>query len=144
MSGFPDLMSEKPSITFIAFYDEVSLGIRTLHSILKSEGYPCKLIFFQSWSSPYRYPTEKEMQLLYELIEKDDSKIFGISFRSVVFHLAKRVTDEIRRIKGDDVTILWGGGHPTILPEECIKHADVICVGEGEEAIVEFMDAIYF
>jgi radical SAM superfamily enzyme YgiQ (UPF0313 family) len=135
---------KRPGITFIAFYDEVALGIRTLHSVLTREGFPCNLIFFQSWGQPSRYPTENEMQLLYDLIEKDESMIFGISFRSIVFHLAKRVTEEIRGIKGDDVKILWGGSHSTILPEECMKHADVVCVGEGEEAIVEFMDAIDF
>jgi radical SAM superfamily enzyme YgiQ (UPF0313 family) len=33
--------------------------------------------------------------------------------------------------------VIWGGIHPTIRPEECLAHADLVCVGEGEEAMVE-------
>jgi radical SAM superfamily enzyme YgiQ (UPF0313 family) len=38
--------------------------------------------------------------------------------------------------------IVWGGIHPTIRPEESLDHADMVCIGEGEETIVELADKI--
>ncbi len=33
---------------------------------------------------------------------------------------------------------MWGGTHATVRPKECLKHADMVCVGESEEALMEF------
>jgi radical SAM superfamily enzyme YgiQ (UPF0313 family) len=41
-----------------------------------------------------------------------------------------------------DVPILWGGVGTTLEPEIAIKHADLVCVGEGEEVMVEFADRL--
>jgi len=43
-----------------------------------------------------------------------------------------------------DIPIIVGGIHPTQNPEEVISHdcIDAICIGEGEEAIVEFIDSV--
>jgi radical SAM superfamily enzyme YgiQ (UPF0313 family) len=35
---------------------------------------------------------------------------------------------------------LWGGIHPTIKPEECLDYADMVCIGEGEQAMSELTD----
>jgi radical SAM superfamily enzyme YgiQ (UPF0313 family) len=44
---------------------------------------------------------------------------------------------EIR--KANDVPIVWGGLHPTMLPEQTLQNTsiDVVAVGEGEETIVD-------
>lgn len=41
------------------------------------------------------------------------------------------------------VQIVFGGVHPTLMAEETLQHKEVdyICIGEGEEAIVEFLHA---
>ena len=43
-----------------------------------------------------------------------------------------------------DIPIIWGGWHPTILPEETAEHplVDVAVAGRGEETIVEIANAI--
>ncbi|MEA2037287.1 MAG: radical SAM protein [Nanoarchaeota archaeon] len=43
-----------------------------------------------------------------------------------------------------NIPILLGGIHPTVAPEETIKEkcVDIICIGEGEEAIVELAEKI--
>jgi anaerobic magnesium-protoporphyrin IX monomethyl ester cyclase len=140
MSESSEPMPQKPGITFITFSDEVALGVRTLHALLTHAGFPCRIVFFRSWRQFGDWPTESELQLLFELIEKEDSEVFGLSFRSLVFPLAKRITEEIRR--RSPAMVVWGGTHPTLMPEECIATADVVCVGEGESAILELMQAL--
>ncbi len=43
-----------------------------------------------------------------------------------------------------DIPIVWGGVHPSILPEDCLKEefVDIVGMGEGEEMIVELADAL--
>ena len=36
---------------------------------------------------------------------------------------------------------MWGGVHPTALPEECLEFVDMICIGEGEEAFLELINS---
>jgi len=36
-----------------------------------------------------------------------------------------------------ETPILWGGPHPTVRPDECLNHADMICMGESEETLLE-------
>jgi radical SAM superfamily enzyme YgiQ (UPF0313 family) len=49
--------------------------------------------------------------------------------------------DMSRAIKArdKDIKIIWGGVHPTMLPEDCLKEdcVDMVCIGEGEEVITE-------
>ena len=41
-----------------------------------------------------------------------------------------------------NVPILWGGVGTTLQPEIAIEHADLVCIGEGEEVITEFADCL--
>jgi radical SAM superfamily enzyme YgiQ (UPF0313 family) len=43
------------------------------------------------------------------------------------------------RIKNPRAFIVWGGIHCTIDPEDAIRYADAVCVGEGEKAFPEFL-----
>jgi len=37
---------------------------------------------------------------------------------------------------------VWGGPHPTAKPEECLQYADLVCLGEGEESLVDLAESI--
>lgn len=39
--------------------------------------------------------------------------------------------------------IIWGGIHPTIRPDECFEYADMVCVGDGEDALKPFFRCFY-
>lgn len=43
-----------------------------------------------------------------------------------------------------DAGFIWGGVHPTLLPEETISHplVDAICIGDGERALPEYLDKL--
>ena len=47
------------------------------------------------------------------------------------------------RLKGAlGIPVVWGGTGPTIEPELCIPHTDLVCVGEGEQVIVDLAQRI--
>jgi radical SAM superfamily enzyme YgiQ (UPF0313 family) len=53
---------------------------------------------------------------------------------SIEFYPAKNITSLLK--EKFQIPVIWGGVHVTIKPEECLQHADYICIGEGEHAIV--------
>src|SRR3989344_8679510 len=51
-----------------------------------------------------------------------------------------------KKIKSiNNIPIVWGGIHPTLLPRQCIEENYIDCLirGEGELAILEFTEAIF-
>ncbi|SFN30236.1 B12 binding domain-containing protein [Formivibrio citricus] len=40
------------------------------------------------------------------------------------------------------IPIIWGGAHVNVMPGECLRHADMVCVGEGEEAFLDLLNSI--
>lgn len=50
----------------------------------------------------------------------------------------------IRTETGNNVPIVWGGVHPTLLSEQTLKNSyvDIVCVGEGEETFPDLVDAL--
>ena len=113
-------------------------GIRTISSVLKKAGHKVNLVFM-TLSEDYskNYSNHELFQLL--RICKD-SKLVGItSFAST----SKRAARIIQFLKIKlQAPIVYGGVHATISPEDSIKHADIVCIGEGEGAIIDLVKAI--
>jgi anaerobic magnesium-protoporphyrin IX monomethyl ester cyclase len=65
----------------------------------------------------------------------------GISLMSVEYRLAVQLT-QVLKSQFPSTPVLWGGIHPTIAPETCVDYADFVCVGEGENLIVDFAHAV--
>jgi len=59
-----------------------------------------------------------------------DADLIGISFMTYNAPRAYAIADRFRQEKGK--TVIFGGYHPTLSPEEAIQHADAICVGDAE------------
>jgi len=76
-------------------------------------------------------------------VKKINPDVVGVSFMTAVsssaYIIAKLIKDYNKNI-----TLVAGGWHPTLLPEEPLKkHCFDFCVrGEGEETIVELVEAI--
>ena len=85
-------------------------------------------------------PTGHEKKLLVDLAEKLRPDIVGISVRSTFFPVAKDITALIKSLSR--VPVIWGGAHPTVCPEESIRFADMICIGEGEKPLLELADKL--
>ena len=131
-------------VTLISPYPDItSFGIRNISSFLRINGVQTQLVFLPDplgddlIEDAQRYP-EKILDELSHLA--CDSDLIGIGLMTNYFDNAKQITSHLK--KTVKAPILWGGVHATIRPGECIQFADMVCVGDGEEAILDLVRQI--
>lgn len=125
--------------------DVSAFGVRSLSAYLKKEGKQVRNIFLPGGIKKYKYRKEYIYEYEKSIIEQTielckGSDLIGISFMTNYYDRALQLTNEIR--KKIDIPIVWGGIHPTVAPENSLKHVDMICIGEGEEALLELIQKI--
>jgi len=113
-------------------------GIRTISSVLKKAGYNVRVVFMTLSEDYSKNYTLSELNQLLKLCK--ESKLIGINSYASTAHRASRIIFFLK--KNLHVPIVYGGVHATIFPEECIKISDIICIGEGEGAIIDLAKAI--
>lgn len=78
-------------------------------------------------------PPDAEVRIIDEGVEpidfELDADLVGITAMTCMAPAAYRIADRYRQ-RGK--TVVLGGIHPTLLPEEAAAHADAVAVGEGE------------
>ena len=74
-------------------------------------------------------------------IKVNKFSIVGISVLTDNFYFAQRITGNIRK-SNPQAHIIWGGIHPTLMPEECLDYADSVCIGEGEKTLLSLINKI--
>ena len=69
--------------------------------------------------------------------------LVAFSVMTPTFQWACDITEVLKNIR-PDLPVIFGGVHPTLVPEVCLdqSRADMICIGEGDDAIVELADVI--
>ena len=69
--------------------------------------------------------------------------IIAFSITTFTFQRSLEIARFIRTIY-PDIPFIFGGVHPTLLPDETIKHplVDAICIGEGERSMLEYLDKL--
>lgn len=79
-------------------------------------------------------PPHYEIKIVEEEIENvnpdEDCDIVGISTMTSNAPRAYRLADEFKK-RGR--TVVMGGVHPTVLPEEAIRYSDAVVIGEAED-----------
>lgn len=113
------------------------LNIRQLYSYLSKKGKDVKVLFFLNEN---KKPTIKEYSLLAGYIKSNNFDLIGISIASPYFYIATRVTEIVR--ENSNAVVLFGGIQPTLEPTLCLKYADVVCIGDGEQPINELIDSM--
>ncbi len=113
-------------------------GIRTISSVLRKESHEVNLVFMTLSEDYSRNYTKSELSQLLNLCF--DSNLIGVNSYASTSHRAARIISFLK--KNFDIPIVYGGVHATISPEDCIKYADIICVGEGEGAVLDLAKAI--
>ena len=131
-------------ITFVSPtpLDVSAFGVRSLSAFLKQEGINVRNIFLSGGVEKYRYRKDYlyryDKKLIDEVIDLcKGSDLVGISLMTNYFERAIQITSEIKF--ATNLPVIWGGIHPTVMPEECIKYSDMICIGEGEDALLELI-----
>ncbi|MGR3179332.1 MAG: B12-binding domain-containing radical SAM protein [Candidatus Anammoxibacter sp.] len=132
----------KNNFALISLYSTENLGVRFLTSYLRSQGVDVSIIFFKDmFYNDAKKATQKEKDLLINTLKEINPGIAGISVGCSA--LAKTATDITREIQDElGVPVIWGGPHATILPEESIKAADFVCIGEGENLLLKLLNSL--
>ena len=126
------------NIALISLTEDVFIpSLRYLSAHLRAQGHSTTLILLP-WaytdkalhggnSFLYPYPAA----ILDQVAEKcRGADLVGLSLMTCHFDNAVHVTRYLRQKVA--APIIWGGVHPTLRPAECLKYADMVCVGEGE------------
>jgi len=134
--------SKNLKIAIISLYALENNGVRHVASSLRSAGFQVTEIYFKDWvNNNFPWPDEVEVQNLIELLQEREIEFVGFSVRASAFHrMAKFLTERIRVALG--LPILWGGMHPTFMPDVCIGVADYIAIGEVDHAVIEFFNRV--
>ena len=138
------------SVALISLYHYDNFAMRLLFSYLKKHNIPVYYIAFKRMKQKatktlkndyvemhdfHDQVTEEDIKILLQQIDNINPSLIGIGFKSSHLQLAKDLTSRIKeRFKAP---VVWGGDHPTIAPETCIEHTDIVCVGEGFDALLE-------
>ena len=110
------------------------LGISTLAPLLKRQGHQVKIFQIPEIADNFEV---KHFEKIKNNLNKalGDEELIGITCFSE--HYTK-VVSLIENIKKDfNTPIIWGGVHAILRPEDCIKYADIVCVGEAEYTLPE-------
>jgi len=122
-------------ITFI--YPDLNLGkfnfgVGYLSSVLKAHGHHTDLVHLKDYINEETFT---------QALRQKNPDLIAFSCSTNMFAYTKQLVSWARRCL-KDTPIICGGIHPTLCPEEVIgiKDVDMVCVGEGEEALLELCD----
>src|SRR5256885_9326317 len=150
-------------VALIKLFTGLNLGVSQLSGELQRAGHETVIIYFKDFlfvrrpethrylvtdyalevinaraeeyiANCYKPFTETEYRYLVETLERFRPDLIGFSLTSLPMKQAAEVTARLRR--HFDVPVIWGGPGPTLEPELALEHADMACVGEGEEPLV--------
>lgn len=126
-------------IAVVSLYALENNGVRHVATALRAAGFGVTEIYFKDWvNNRFPWPTEVEVQGLIALLRRRDIQVVGFSVRASAFHrMATHLTRRVRAaIPG--IRVVWGGMHPTFLPDRCIEIADHVAIGETDGIVAEF------
>ena len=113
-----------------------TLGALNVSTYLRHNGYSNSFVYYLT---PYRGGLPDQMRSRVISFLKDlNPQVIGISLTTYFFDVARELTAQIKK-EMPSALVVWGGTHPTVKPDECIAHCDVVCVGEGEEALLDLV-----
>lgn len=134
--------------TFVAMGSE-NITFEALGAYIKARGHEAEIVYDQALFDDKNYLTMPWLARLLDNPEKlarrvlDTSPdIVGFTVFTCTYQWALKIASLIK--KESKVPIIFGGIHPTSLPEKVINnpHVDMVCVGDGEEALAELLDAM--
>ena len=131
-----------PRVGIISTWDVENNAVRILSATLRHAGHHCAEIYFKDWISNSLDPaSEEQLANLARIIRREELNLVCISIRASAYaEQARVITDYIHQELG--LPVLWGGMHPTLMPDECIQYADLVLKGEGELALLDLCNSL--
>lgn len=111
-------------------------SLLTIAAPLHKEGYKIKII-------DQRLDRNWEAHLISVL--KENPICVGISaMTGMHLKFALEVAKVIRKYTDGKIPIVWGGPHPSILPEQTLQseYVDIVCIGEGDISFYDLVKAL--
>jgi len=107
-----------------------SIGPSFLAAYLRRHGHRASLV---------RVPLDADLNRVAEQMRAVQPGLVGVSLTTRQWQRAREVVPILRQQL--DVPVIAGGLHPTFSPEDVLRRPgfDYICLGEGEEALVELV-----
>ncbi len=122
-----------------------SVGIEYLSAVLKDRGHQVGLLFDPGFddNSYAKLPFLRGLNRYGRLMRKAREfrpDLVGFSCLTNLFPHVSRMAAALKKELG--VPIIMGGPHPSAIPEYVLDNTDVdmVCIGEGEEALCEVAD----
>ncbi len=143
-------------VAFVSLFDEWCLGVRSMSTLLREKGHKSSIIYFRDLHSfndkqgegdpngfhnPPGSVHSRDIDALIRHLHDLQPTIVGFSFMSNFHGLAIFLTKRLKK-EFPNLPIVWGGSDPTVNPDQGVQHADYVCQGEGEEAMLELAEAI--
>ena len=126
-----------------------NVSLEAISAALKGRGHEVQLAFDRALFNDAQYFPVPSLARLLDVkdrvvrqIVEAKPDLLGVSVFADNYQWA---LDLCRRVKREiDVVVVFGGIHPTTVPETVIREdcVDVVCVGEGDEAIVELAESL--
>jgi radical SAM superfamily enzyme YgiQ (UPF0313 family) len=126
-----------------------SIGIEILSAVLKKNNIQTELVYIPSLfkdalvDNSFLYNLFYSEKKVIKRIISQKPDIIAFSSLTDTYRLDISIARKIKHIL-PNVKIVFGGIHPTVLPEKVLRTgiADYVCVGEGEHAFCELVDNI--
>jgi anaerobic magnesium-protoporphyrin IX monomethyl ester cyclase len=117
-------------------YPQPPLGLAMLAAVLEANSYSVRIL-------DLGVENQANATLL-STIERTRPNIVGITAVTPIVNLAANVARIVKRVRSD-ATVILGGAHASILPEDTLRdipEVDIIVRGEGEQTIIQLVKAI--
>jgi len=113
---------------------QLPMHLMALSSCLRKEGFTVEIV-----DEFEREEEERQIKVL-----SKDALFLGITTMSGTPIMSGLRMAEVARESNAQIKLIWGGHHPSILPEETLKHplVDIVVRGQGEETVVELAKAL--
>jgi len=132
-----DFEWRRPRFLLVNFGIE-ALGVRHLSSFLKKNKCKVNLLFLNhSLTNECAYTYAESVA---RFIQDENYDIVGFSCMTNDYYEVRSITHALKS-KSKRPLIIWGGVHPSICPEECLKdgQADVVFNGSAEISLEELL-----
>lgn len=107
-------------------------SIESLGASLRDEGVEVVLLLFQNNNS---------LEIASSILSQSPD-IVGFSVLTKSFNISRVVAKKIKNISSDTL-IIFGGSHPSLMPEIVqLNEIDIIVIGEGERVLIDIVKAV--